>query len=45
MTVEAKFWNEVEKQDMALDVSIYDDQLADIKGWVFLHVDMGEADV
>ena len=42
----AKFWNEaLGKQDMALDLSAYDDQLAAMKGWVLLHVDLGEADV
>ena len=45
MTVEAKFWNQSGKQDVALDLNAYDDELTDMKGWVLLHVDMGDADV
>ena len=45
MTMEAKFWNQPGKQDVALDLNAYDDELTDMKGWVLLHVDMGDADV
>jgi hypothetical protein len=45
MTIEAKFWNARGKQDVALLPADYDPQLEDVRGWVLLIVDMGNADV